>query len=135
MGEKNHVTIRCIDLNHRSQIRRFEFDSFLNNTLCLTFVGFFFVCSGFFVPLEILSLISFLEKHSVLCALFGEKRVLYIIFIVTINSILTQLNVKKKGVKSLNINNPYLFYLQNPQFISTNMFYVLWPMTLRLDHM
>ena len=56
-----------------------------------------------------------------------KKRVLYIIFIVTISSILKQLKLKEKGGKSLDINNSILFYLQNPQFISTNMFNVIAP--------
>ena len=40
---------------------------------------------------------------------FKKKWVLYIIFIVTISSILTQFNVKEKGVKSLDILYTILF--------------------------
>ena len=55
----------------------------------------------------------------------GKIRVLYIILFVTISSILTQLIVKKKGVYSRDIHTFFLFDLQNPQFISNKMVYVL----------
>ena len=96
---------------------------------------YFFVCSFFLSHSKFSHSYRRLRTIVFYVSFLKKKRVLYIIFIVTINSILTQLNVKEKGVQSLNINNPFLFYLQNPQFISTKMFSVLWPMTLRLDHM
>ena len=52
------------------------------------------------------------EQQCSMCH-FEKKRVLLIIFIVTISSFLTQLKVKEKGVKSLDINNSFMFHFQN----------------------
>ena len=72
------------------------------------------------------------ENHSVLCVIFENIYHIYH-FILAISSFLIQWKVKEKeGVKSLDINNYFLFYHQNPQFTNSKMFYVLCPMTLRL---
>lgn len=62
------------------------------------------------------------------------KKVLNVIFIVSISNFLKQLIVREKRVKKNYINNSFLFYLRNPRYIISEMFYVLWPITLRLDH-
>ena len=60
---------------------------------------------------------SSLENHSVDVSFLKKKWVPLIIFIVTMSSILTQLKVKEKVVKSLDIFNSFLFYLKNPQYV------------------